>query len=101
MARKALIEKEKHRAKMVANKAASRKALKEKIMDRSLPIEERFALQLKLSEKPRSSSRVRLRNRCLLTGRSRGVYRRFQLSRIMIRDLGSVGLIPGLKKASW
>lgn len=101
MARKALIEKEKHRAKMVVNKAASRKALKEKIMDRSLPIEERFALQLKLSEKPRSSSRVRLRNRCLLTGRSRGVYRRFQLSRIMIRDLGSVGLIPGLKKASW
>lgn len=101
MARKALIEKEKRRQNAVANKAATRKALKDKIMNRDLPIEERFELQMKLSSMPRSGAKIRLRNRCLLTGRSRGVYRRFKMSRIMLRDMGSVGLIPGLKKASW
>lgn len=101
MARKALIEKSKRKERLVQLKQSTRNALKAKIMDKSTPIEERFALQLKIASMPRSSSKVRLRQRCELTGRPRGVYRRFKLCRIMLRDLGSIGLIPGLKKASW
>ena len=69
--------------------------------DQSLPIEERFAAQLKLAELPRNSASVRIRNRCELTGRPRGVYRKFKLSRIALRELGSKGQIPGMVKASW
>lgn len=101
MARKALVEHTKRKEKLVAAKKATRDSLKSKIMDKSISIEERFSLQLKLAQMPRSSSKVRLRRRCELTGRPRGVYRRFKLCRIMLRDLGSIGLIPGLKKASW
>ena len=69
--------------------------------DRSLPPEERFQAHLKLAELPRNSAKVRLRNRCLVTGRPRGVYRKFQLNRITLRELASVGQIPGMVKSSW
>lgn len=78
-----------------------REKLKATIMNRELPIEERFAAQMKLSELPRNSSRVRQRNRCELTGRPRGYYRKFKMCRNQLRELGSFGLIPGLIKASW
>ena len=70
-------------------------------MDRSKPIEERFEAQLKLNELPRNSARVRIRNRCEMTGRSRGVYRKFKLSRIGLRELASRGQLPGVVKSSW
>ena len=70
-------------------------------MDRELSIEERFNAQLKLSEMPRNSSEVRYRNRCELTGRPRGFYRKFKMSRIALRELGNFGLIPGIVKSSW
>ena len=69
--------------------------------DRSLPMEERFAARLKLAELPRNSSRVRIRNRCAISGRPRGNYRKFKMSRISLRDLASTGQIPGMVKSSW
>lgn len=80
---------------------ARRAKLKETLMDRSLPIEERFAATQKLAELPRNSSRVRQRNRCELTGRPRAYYRKFKMCRNQLRELGSFGMIPGLIKASW
>ena len=70
-------------------------------MDRSLPIEDRFQAQLKMQQLPRNGAKARVRNRCELTGRPRGVYRKFKLSRIALRDLGSTGQIPGVVKSSW
>ena len=84
--------------KQAANKRAKLKAI---VMDRELSFEERLAATIKLSEMPRNSSKVRHRNRCELTGRARGTYRKFKLSRIKLRELGSFGRIPGLTKASW
>jgi small subunit ribosomal protein S14 len=78
-----------------------REALKEVARDRSLPPEERFQAYLKLAELPRNSSKVRIRNRCELTGRPRGYYRKFGLSRIALRELASEGQVPGVVKASW
>ncbi|MEE8453249.1 MAG: 30S ribosomal protein S14, partial [Limibaculum sp.] len=69
--------------------------------DRTLPAEDRFTAQLKLAELPRNSAPVRIRNRCLISGRPRGYYRKFKMSRIALRELGSEGLIPGLVKSSW
>ena len=69
--------------------------------DESLPLEERFQARLKLAELPRNSSPTRIRNRCEVTGRPRGVYRKLKMSRIALRELGSLGLIPGLVKSSW
>lgn len=80
---------------------ARRAKLKATIMNRDLDIEERFAATQKLAELPRNSSRVRQRNRCELTGRPRGYYRKFKMCRNQLRELGSFGLIPGLIKASW
>ncbi len=80
---------------------ARRAKLKAAIMDRDATMEDRFAAQMKLSELPRNSSRVRQRNRCELTGRPRGYYRKFKMCRNQLRELGSFGLIPGLIKASW
>jgi len=88
--------------KIMNNKARTRRAkLKDVVMNRELSMDERFAAQMKLSELPRNSSRVRQRNRCELTGRPRGFYRKFKLCRNKLRELGSFGLIPGLIKASW
>ena len=94
-------EKNKHRRKLVDRYAEKRKALKAIIMDRSKPMEERFAAQLKLAELPRNSSKVRVRNRCEITGRPRGYYRKLQLCRNQLRELASQGRIPGMVKSSW
>jgi small subunit ribosomal protein S14 len=81
--------------------AAHRARFKAISRDKSKPVEERFAATLKLAELPRNGSATRIRNRCELTGRPRGYYRKHKLSRIALRDLGSKGLIPGLLKSSW
>ncbi|MEO3431438.1 30S ribosomal protein S14 [Pelagibius sp. CAU 1746] len=101
MAKKSAVEKNKARKKMVDRYSAKRAALKQVARDRELPPEERFQAYLKLAELPRNSTKGRLRNRCQVTGRPRGVYRKFQLSRITLRDLASVGQIPGMVKSSW
>jgi small subunit ribosomal protein S14 len=101
MAKVSMVEREKKRQKLVANKAAKRAALKEVIKDPSRPMEERFRASLKLAEMPRNSSATRLHNRCELTGRPHAYYRKLKLSRIMLRDLASFGQIPGMVKSSW
>ena len=101
MAKKSMIERKKKRERMVAQYAARRAALNETINDQSKPMEERFKATLKLAELPRNSSATRLKNRCELTGRPRAYYRKLKLSRIMLRELGSFGQIPGLVKSSW
>jgi small subunit ribosomal protein S14 len=101
MAKLSSVEKNKRRRKMTSAYTARRAKLKAVVYNKELPFEERFEATVKLSECPRNSSKVRIRNRCELTGRSRGVYRKFRLSRICIRNLASMGLIPGLVKASW
>ena len=101
MAKKSSIEKNNRRRKMAKQFAGRRAKLKAIVKDKDLPMEERFAATLKLSELPRNSSRIRIRNRCELTGRPRAYYRKHKLSRIALRDLGSKGLIPGLVKSSW
>lgn len=101
MAKTSAIEKNKHRRKLVDQFAAKRSALKEIVMDRSKPIEERFKATLKLAELPRNSAKVRIRNRCEVSGRPRGYYRKLRMSRIALRDLGSSGKVPGIVKSSW
>ena len=101
MAKKSSIEKNNRRRNMVARLAGKRAELKRRSNDESLSLEERFQAGLKLAEMPRNSSAVRIRNRCEISGRPRGVYRKLRMSRIAIRDLGSTGMIPGLVKSSW
>ena len=101
MAKKSAIERNEKRRKLTDRYAAKRAALKEVANDRSLPMEERFSARLKLAELPRNSSRVRIRNRCKISGRPRGNYRKFKMSRISLRDLASTGQIPGMVKSSW
>jgi small subunit ribosomal protein S14 len=101
MAKKSAVEKNNARRKLQNQQAGKRARLKATAMDRSLPIEERFAAQLKMQQLPKNGAKERIRNRCELTGRPRGVYRKFKLSRIALRDLGSTGQIPGLVKSSW
>lgn len=101
MAKTSSVEKNNRRRKLVDQYAAKRKALKDVIMDQSKPIEERFRAQLKLAALPRNSAKIRIRNRCEITGRPRAYYRKLKMSRIAMRDLGSVGAIPGLVKSSW
>lgn len=101
MAKKSSVLKNNRRAKMIKRDAGKRAALKAIIMNRGLPMDERLQAQMKLSKMPRNGSKVRHRNRCELTGRARGTYRKFKLSRIKLRELGSFGKIPGLTKASW
>ncbi|MCH7710574.1 MAG: 30S ribosomal protein S14 [Proteobacteria bacterium] len=101
MAKISAIEKNNRRARMIKKYAARRAALKAMARDNLLPGEERFAARLKLAKLPRNSSPVRLRLRCELTGRPRGVYRKFRLSRIALRDLALSGKIPGMVKSSW
>ncbi len=101
MAKKSSIEKNNRRKAMNSSLRNKRVALKEQITDKSLSLNERFRLVVKLAALPRNSARTRIRNRCELTGRPRGYYRKFKLSRNMIRDLAGVGQIPGLIKASW
>ena len=101
MAKKSAIEKNKRRQKLVKQFAAKREALKAVANNMDLPIEEQFAARLKLAELPRNSAPVRVRNRCEVTGRPRSYYRKLKISRIALRELGSLGLIPGLVKSSW
>mgnify|MGYP005743623261 FL=1 len=101
MAKKSAVEKNNRRKRMVARKGARRQALRAKIRDRSLQMEERFAAVLKLSEEPRDSARTRIRNRCELSGRPRGYDRKLRMSRIALRDLASMGQVPGVVKSSW
>ena len=101
MAKISSIEKNKRRRRLVAKYAAKCAALKATANDSTLPQEERFAARLKLAELPRNSSKERIRNRCDLTGRPRGYYRKFRMSRIALRELASAGLIPGVVKSSW
>ncbi len=101
MAKKSAIEKNKRRERLVEKFAEKRAQLLSVANDKGLPQEERFAARLKLAELPRNSSKVRLRNRCAITGRPRGYYRKFRMSRIALRELASAGQIPGVVKSSW
>ncbi|HXF87647.1 MAG TPA: 30S ribosomal protein S14 [Xanthobacteraceae bacterium] len=101
MAKKSAIEKNNRRRKLAQKYAARRAKLKAIARDRKRPTEERLAASLKLAELPRNSSPTRIRNRCEVSGRPRGYYRKHRLSRIALRELGSRGLIPGLLKSSW
>ena len=101
MARLSLIQKNLKKELLINKYKEKRKKLKAKLKDKNLSIEERFNIQLKLNDLPKSSSRVRYRNRCKLTGRARGVYRKFGLSRIKIRELSLEGKLPGVIKSSW
>jgi len=101
MAKKSMIEREVKRQKLVDQYAARRAALKAIIYDRTKSVEDRFKAGLKLADLPRNSSATRLHNRCQLTGRPHAYYRKMKVSRIMLRELGSNGEIPGLVKSSW
>ena len=101
MAKVSAIENNNKRRKLVLKYAKKRAELKAIIADRKLPIEERFKAQLKLAELPRNGAKIRIRNRCGVSGRPRGYYRKVNLSRIALREMGSQGLIPGLVKSSW
>lgn len=101
MAKKSAVERNKKRERLVEKYAAKRAALKAQALDDNAPLEERFAARLKLAKLPRNSSPSRVRNRCEVTGRPRGFYRKLKMSRIALRELGSAGMIPGLVKSSW
>lgn len=101
MAKKSSVENNKNKMAIVKRYAARRAKLKAISTDRSAPVEEQFEARLKLAELPRNSARIRIRNRCEVSGRPRSYYRKMKMSRIALRELGSRGLIPGLVKSSW
>ena len=101
MAKQSSIQKNLNRKKIVSKFNNRRKKLKKLIMKKDLSMEERFKIQSKLNDLPRDSSKIRIRNRCEITGRTRGVYRKFGLSRIKIRELSMSGSLPGVVKSSW
>ena len=101
MAKKSAVEKNNRRKRMVAQRGARRAALRATIHDRSLPMEDRFQAVMKLSQEPRDSAKTRLRNRCEISGRPRGYDRKLRMSRIALRDLASMGQVPGVVKSSW
>ena len=101
MAKTSAVQKNLNRRRLAKKYASQRARLKEIAADQSLPAEERFAARLKLAELPRNSSPTRVRNRCQVTGWPRGYYRKLKMSRIALRDLASIGLVPGMVKSSW
>ena len=101
MAKTSSIQRNLKRIKLVKKFLRKRENLKKIIKNKKLPLEERFAAQLKLAKVPRNSARIRIRNRCEITGRPHGVYRKLKISRIALRDLASKGKIPGMTKSSW
>lgn len=101
MAKLSVTERNKKRQRMIKKYSDRRARLLTIAKDESVPMEERFNARLKLSKLPRNSSAVRYRNRCEISGRGRGVYRKFRMSRIALRELASHGLIPGMVKSSW
>ena len=101
MAKTSQVNRNKMRESMASRDKSKRASLKAIVMDRTLPVEDRFDATMKLAQLPRNGARVRVRLRCELTGRARANYRKFKLSRIALRDLASSGQIPGMTKASW
>ena len=101
MAKLSSINKNNRRIKLSKRFLNKRKKLKKIIMDKKIPLEERFKAQQKLSKLPRNSAKSRVMNRCQITGRPHGVYRKLKISRIALRQLGLQGKIPGLVKSSW
>lgn len=101
MAKKAMVERDRKRAKISKSQERKRQELKKIIMNKGTAIEERFAASVELAKLPRNGSKIRGRNRCGLSGRPRGYYRKFNLSRIALRELASAGQIPGVIKSSW
>jgi small subunit ribosomal protein S14 len=101
MAKLSMINKNDRRKRMAKQYSARRTALKATVMNKEATMEDRFAAMQKLAELPRNSAEVRYRNRCELTGRPRGNYRKFKLCRIKLRELAGFGMLPGVTKASW
>ena len=101
MAKLSSINKNNKRIKLSEKFFKKRESLKKTIMNKKLPFEERFKAQQKLSKLPRNSAKIRVRNRCQITGRPHGVYRKLKISRIALRKLGLEGKIPGMVKSSW
>jgi len=101
MAKTSSVNRNEKRERMTARDKGKRAELKARVMDRSTPVEERFEASMKLAELPRNGAAVRIKLRCALTGRSRGNYRKFKLSRNMLRSLANSGQLPGVVKASW
>ena len=101
MAKTSSIQRNLKRIKLVKKFLKKRENLKKIIKNKKLSLEDRFAAQLKLAKIPRNSSKTRIRNRCEITGRPHGVYRKLKISRIALRDLASKGKIPGMTKSSW
>ena len=101
MAKLSSVNKNNRRIKMSDKFLKKRKALKKIIMDKKIPLVERFKAQQKLSKLPRNSAKIRVRNRCQITGRPHGGYRKLRISRIALRQLGLQGKIPGMIKSSW
>ena len=101
MAKKSAVNRNEMVKRLVKQYAEKRDALKAIANDEQRPLEERFEARLKLAELPRNSSKTRIRNRCVLTGRPRAYYRKLKMSRIALRDLASAGQIPGMTKSSW
>ena len=101
MAKQSSINRNRKRIKMSDKYYKKRAKLKKIIMDKKTSLQERFQAQLKLSKLPKNSAKTRVRNRCEITGRTRGVYRKFGLSRIKIRELSMAGSLPGVVKSSW
>jgi len=101
MAKTSAIQRNLKRIKLSKKFLKKRENLKKIIKNKKLPLEERFAAQLKLAKIPRNSSKTRIRNRCEISGRPHGVYRKLKISRIALRDLASKGKIPGMTKSSW
>ena len=101
MAKKSAVEKNSRRKSLSDAYASRRASLRETIRDRNIPAEERFQATIKLASLPRNGAPIRIRNRCEISGRPRGYYRKFRMSRIALRDLSSLGMIPGMTKSSW
>ena len=101
MAKTSSIQRNLKRIKLVKKFLKKRESLKKIINNNKLTLEERFGAQLKLAKLPRNSAKIRIRNRCEITGRPHGVYRKLRISRIALRDLASKGKIPGMTKSSW
>jgi len=101
MAKLSAVNKNKSRIKLSDKLYKKRQSLKKIVMDKKLPLEERFKAQQKLSQLPRNTAKTRVMNRCEITGRPHGVYRKLKISRIALRQLGLQGKIPGLVKSSW
>jgi len=101
MAKLSSVNKNNHRKKLVKKYAGKWARLKAIADDESRPVDERFAARLKMAKLPRNSHPTRVRHRCALTGRARGNYRKFGISRLMLRELASQGMVPGVTKSSW